>query len=413
MRLLPTGRRLPAAQVEAARARVSRLGKRTGWVPLVPDGVRHHEPPVADGVRVPDLLPGALYPDTPGATAERQRPSDPGRAALSQRPHGRHARRRPGDDETGGPKPAAAIDPLVAGLDWPAAERDGAGLFAGSADDDAIAAGEPEPDEHPSAVDAAVRSELPSSPAGRLPGAVADRLPLPVRALIEGLPPGVQHGRFGLQPGQAAVVVLVILLGLAVAALAVGWGRPRVATAEPGPAATVLATGAPMAAHGHDYGHASAVAAEPSQPDEGDTAGVVVVHVSGRVGQPGIVELPAGSRVVDAIDAAGGADGEVELGTLNLARILTDGEQIAVGIDPAPEAAAAPGGMAGSGGALVNLNTATADQLATLPGIGPALAARIVQWRDQNGRFTAVEELLEVSGIGPAKFDGLVGLVSL
>jgi competence protein ComEA len=241
---------------------------------------------------------------------------------------------------------------------------------------------------------------------------------LPVRALVEGLPPGVRHGRFALQPGQAAVVALVILLGLAVTALAVGWGRPRVATAEPGPVSTVLATAAPLAGAGHEHSPAvdggdsasegqSGGPAEPHRPD------VVVVHVAGRVGRPGIVELPAGSRVVDAIDAAGGADGGVDLGTLNLARIVTDGEQIAVGVDPAPEAAGGAGGATGRGDALVNLNTATADQFATLPGIGPALAARIVQWRDQNGRFTSVEELLEVSGIGPAKFESIAGLVAL
>jgi competence protein ComEA len=114
--------------------------------------------------------------------------------------------------------------------------------------------------------------------------------------------------------------------------------------------------------------------------------------------------------VIDAIGAAGGAEAGVDLTPLNLARVLTDGEQVVVGIEPPPQAAPEPG-TAGSG--AVSLNSASADQFATLPGIGPTLAARIVQWREQNGRFTAIEELLEVSGIGPAKYDAIAGLVTL
>jgi competence protein ComEA len=228
--------------------------------------------------------------------------------------------------------------------------------------------------------------------------ALTDRLPLPVRAVIEGLPPSVRTGRAGLQPAHAVVVVLVVLLGLAVTALLTGLGRPRIEAIEPTPASTMLATGTPVAD--------PAGAGEPGA--EGGTE--LVVHVAGEVAEPGIVRLPPGSRVVDAIEAAGGATSGVDLTPLNLARILTDGEQVAVGIDPPPQAAADPGA---AGASTVSLNSASAEQLATLPGIGPTLAARIVQWREQNGRFTAVDELLEVSGIGPAKYDAIAGLVTL
>ncbi|HEX6233854.1 MAG TPA: ComEA family DNA-binding protein [Jiangellaceae bacterium] len=228
--------------------------------------------------------------------------------------------------------------------------------------------------------------------------ALTDRLPLPVRAVIEGLPPSVRTGHAGLQPAHAVVVVLVVLLGLAVTALLTGLGRPRIEAIDPIPASTMLATGTPVAD--------PAGAGEPGA--EGATE--LVVHVAGEVAEPGIVRLPPGSRVVDAIEAAGGATSGVDLTPLNLARVLTDGEQVAVGIDPPPQAAADPGA---AGAATVSLNSASAEQLATLPGIGPTLAARIVQWREQNGRYTAVDELLEVSGIGPAKYDAIAGLVTL
>lgn len=333
---------------------MSGLGKRTGWLPLVPSDQ--------------------------GSTVRRQRNIGPGGVARAHREGGRHARRIPGENENGAPQPGSAADvPPI------------------------------EPAEPVEPVEPAEPAEPPPGRPGPLPGAVAERLPLPVRALVEGLPPGVQRGRFGLHPGPAAVVVLVIVLGLAIAALAVGWGRPRIVTAKPEPAATVLATGAPIAGQAPGHGHHG-----DGHDHDGESAGepgVIVVHVAGKVAEPGIVELPAGSRVVDAIDAAGGADRGVDIGALNLARILTDGEQIAVGVEPAPDAAIDPAD--GDGGALVNINSATAEQLTILPGIGPALAARIIQWRDQNGRFTSVEELLEVSGIGPAKFESLAGLVTL
>ncbi|QWC85853.1 helix-hairpin-helix domain-containing protein [Nocardioidaceae bacterium] len=149
------------------------------------------------------------------------------------------------------------------------------------------------------------------------------------------------------------------------------------------------------------------------------TAAVVVVDVAGRVRRPGLATLPAGSRVADAIDSAGGARRGVDLTNLNLARVLVDGEQVLVGVDPA---AGAPLGVPGvatgatpdpSSVALVNLNTADQPTLETLPGVGPVTAAAILQWRTDHGAFTTVEELLEVSGIGPATLEDLAPLVTV
>jgi competence protein ComEA len=131
----------------------------------------------------------------------------------------------------------------------------------------------------------------------------------------------------------------------------------------------------------------------------------VVVAVMGRVHTPGLVELPAGSRVADAIAAAGGALPDTDLSTLNLARKLTDGELITVGVP----AAVVDGGPAGP----LNLNTATVEQLQELPGVGPVLAARIVDYRQRQGGFRSVEELLNVAGIGDAKYAELASLVTV
>lgn len=157
-------------------------------------------------------------------------------------------------------------------------------------------------------------------------------------------------------------------------------------------------------------------------------SGTVTVHVVGQVAKPGVVHLPAGARVTDAIAKAGGARTGADLSAINLARPLVDGEQLRV---PKPgEVVAGPGGSgpggsgaggaggagagagaapstpgaAGSAGGLVNLNTATAAQLEELPGVGPVLAQRIIDWRTEHGRFTTVDELGEVSGIGEKIF---------
>lgn len=142
----------------------------------------------------------------------------------------------------------------------------------------------------------------------------------------------------------------------------------------------------------------------------------IVVDVSGKVREPGIHRLPAGSRVVDALEAAGGVRPGTDIDGLNRARFLVDGEQVVVG-GPAP-AAPAPGPGAGggvpAGGAPagpVSLNTATVEQLDTLPGVGPVLAQHIVDYRTRHGGFRSVDELREVKGIGERRFADLRDLV--
>jgi competence protein ComEA len=137
----------------------------------------------------------------------------------------------------------------------------------------------------------------------------------------------------------------------------------------------------------------------------------LIVHVVGQVNNPGVVELPEGSRIVDAIEAAGGCTDEADLTAVNLARQVVDGEQVHVPLPgeavPTPVSAGGAVDGASSSGGLININTATSAELDTLPGIGPALAERILTWRADNGSFSSIDELTEVSGIGPAVFEKL------
>lgn len=125
-------------------------------------------------------------------------------------------------------------------------------------------------------------------------------------------------------------------------------------------------------------------------------AGMITVHVSGRVALPGLVSLPAGARVADAVVAAGGALPGADLASLNLAAPITDGQQLVV-----PEVTAS-GGRAPSDG-RVRINTADVSALEVLPGVGPVLAARIIAYRDTHGPFAVIEDLLDVPGIGESK----------
>lgn len=149
------------------------------------------------------------------------------------------------------------------------------------------------------------------------------------------------------------------------------------------------------------------------------TTDAILVHVLGAVAVPGLVSLAPGSRVVDAIAAAGGLADDAELAGINLARPVSDGEQLAVPHvgEPAPaqaqaqEQAQTPSG--GSTSSTVNLNTATQSDLETLPRIGPALATRILDWRTANGPFAAPTDLLSVTGIGQKLYDGLKDRISV
>ncbi|MCZ7378942.1 helix-hairpin-helix domain-containing protein [Micromonospora sp. WMMC250] len=142
--------------------------------------------------------------------------------------------------------------------------------------------------------------------------------------------------------------------------------------------------------------------------------GELVVTVAGKVRKPGLVRLPAGSRLADAVQAAGGALPGVDVALLNPARKVTDGELIVVGVTPPPGGPAAPpgGGAAPATGPL-NLNTATLAQLDALPGVGPVLAQRILAHRDQHGGFKSVGDLRQVDGIGDARYEQLKDLVTV
>jgi competence protein ComEA len=143
--------------------------------------------------------------------------------------------------------------------------------------------------------------------------------------------------------------------------------------------------------------------------------GLVAVHVAGRVRRPGLVRLPAGSRVQDAIRAAGGSTSGADLDAVNLARRLTDGEQVLVpgpGDPPLPPPPGAGPDAGATPSAPLDLNTATLEQLDTLPGVGEVTAGRIIAYRSAHP-FTAVDELLEVPGIGQRRFDQLKDLVTV
>ena len=195
-----------------------------------------------------------------------------------------------------------------------------------------------------------------------------------------------------LLPGGASVAALIAVVVLIAA---VGVWR-HAATREHSQAL------AQSSSEGEES-EAASVAAGPSAPQSSGEHADVVVYVSGAVASPGVLTLPATSRVIDAITAAGGATPEADLESINLARILVDGEQIRVGVvgESPPPASSAAGTAAGTG-TCVRLATATEDELQTLPGIGPALATRIISYRATHPRLSSVEELDDVPGIGPS-----------
>lgn len=203
-----------------------------------------------------------------------------------------------------------------------------------------------------------------------------------------------------LGSAQVAVVAVLAAVGLAVTA----WWVAR-DHAEPVQAVPV-ADASPLVGQPSSTASGPLATSSAADPPSGGSAGSrVTVDVTGRVRRPGIVVLDAGARVVDALEAAGGARPGVDLGSLNLARVLVDGEQVVVG-QPAgalPPAVAPPGSATPSGPAtLVNLNLASQTELESLPEVGPVTAQAIMAWRDEHGGFMSVDELLEVDGIGEA-----------
>jgi competence protein ComEA len=153
--------------------------------------------------------------------------------------------------------------------------------------------------------------------------------------------------------------------------------------------------------------------AAPFVGEVADTSTTVVVSVVGQVADPGLVTLAPGSRVADAVEAAGGLLPEADPASVNLAALVADGQQVAVGAPGAPGAAAPGAPAAPAPGGAVNLNSADVAALDGLPGIGPVLAQRIVEHREQHGPFHQVDDLLDVPGIGPAVLGQLVDAVTV
>ncbi|NUU20151.1 MAG: ComEA family DNA-binding protein [Streptomycetaceae bacterium] len=243
---------------------------------------------------------------------------------------------------------------------------------------------------------------VPPPAARRLADSVADRIP-----------PGLRAFRVGVDGRVVAAVAVLALLAIVVAG--VGWWRARpepVAVPQAGAmaplAATVSSSDAPSKRP------ASAVSAS-SATMPASAAASVAVHIVGRVAHPGLFTLPSGARVDDALKAAGGVLPGTDLAVLNLARIVADGEQIPVGVPGAtaapvpPAGLPAPGAASGAPGAAtaVDLNSAPAEQLESLPGIGPVMASGIIEWRTAHGRFTSVDQLREIRGIGERRFEEL------
>lgn len=217
----------------------------------------------------------------------------------------------------------------------------------------------------------------------RLGNWIEERLPAPLR------------GRVSLRPTHLRWLLLLLAMGLGlslwVGLRGQGDAVPVVQVTAPSPAPTP-----------------SASASAPAT----SAAALVVVHVVGRVRHPGLVSLPSGSRVYDAVQKAGGVRGGTRLASLNLARPLVDGEQIVVGakVVGAAAASAQPGSATET---LINLNTAGLADFDTLPGVGPVTAQKILDWRTKHGAFKTVDELLEVDGIGPSTLADIAPHVTL
>ena len=239
------------------------------------------------------------------------------------------------------------------------------------------------------------------------------------------LPSSVAAGRYAVSRKAVLGVLLVVLVAVAVLG-----GRYLLAKGEaaPRPQASVAEEGDEGAfadPAGEEEGTADEAGGTPAAAGSPSPSGKVTVHVAGSVADPGVVTLAAGSRVDDALAAAGGTKGDADLAAINLARPLEDGEQVYVpepgetgggAAVPGGEAAAAGGGAAPGGaaaGGKIDLNGADVTTLETLPGVGPVLAQRIVDWRTEHGGFSSVDELGEVSGIGEKTFADLAPEVTV
>ncbi|MEV7112313.1 helix-hairpin-helix domain-containing protein [Streptomyces anulatus] len=274
---------------------------------------------------------------------------------------------------------------------------------------------EPVPVREPEPVPAPASETVGEAPGGtprvrRLVSVVRERLPLWVRL------------RCGMAPRTPVVLGLVLLAAVGVAAFHFWSVRPQ-AVRAPEPVADEAAASAlppdPLRSGAPDPVPRPAAGEPPDTGGSGRASGQIVVDVSGKVRRPGVRRLPAGSRVADALDAAGGVRAGTDVTGLNRARLLMDGEQVVVGLPPGPPVSGAagsgPAGIDGPGGpgpsAPLSLNTATAEQLETLPGVGPVLAQHMLDYRAENNGFRSVDELRQVNGIGDRRFAELQPLV--
>jgi competence protein ComEA len=309
----------------------------------------------------------------------------------------------------------------------------------------------PDPRELASVLHRLERLQIVGQPAatGWLPTA-PDAEPLPAsvrrgwRAKLRASVPARLHVT-AFDPGRRGVVVLVIVA--AVGAAGGAWyfvrAAPHVQTAAADPAGDCQTVAGQENGSCPTVGSGSArsptqsvaptdafapvgVGAVPSGSPSPSKASELVVDVVGKVARPGVFTLPPGSRIVDAIAAAGGALPHTDLTALDLARKLSDGQEIFVGVaPPSGSAAMSAGGVvgddtdvggdtgAGSADPIVDINSATQVELETLPGVGAVTAQKILAWRTQHGRFTSVTQLQQVSGIGPAKYAALAGRVKV
>ena len=234
----------------------------------------------------------------------------------------------------------------------------------------------------------------PHSDTGETRAEIARRRLAQLAASFEAEIPAERPEVEGVVPARRVVgahVRVLITIAVAAGVLLTWWllsERPRTSS----PDAVTLSSGT-----------APSAGARVPSGSPATAAGELVIDVEGKVKHPGIITLPAGSRVHEAVAKAGGLRGKVDTSTLNLARVLTDGEQILVGVEPVTAApAGGSSGSPGPQGGRISLGSATLEQLDTLPGIGPVTAQAIIDYRTEHGRFTSVDDLLDVKGIGEA-----------
>nr|WP_256094691.1 ComEA family DNA-binding protein [Streptomyces sp. EN27] len=352
----------------------------------------------------------ASAPDAPFTSASSSDSSDPSstsaraRYGSGTRPSGRAGVRPGGRRSVRGRSALASA----------AARRRADALMAGAAGlGNDVAPGVHEPAEPPaSASTPSVPVPRPGT-AGEAPGGTS-RVRRLVSAARERLPLWVRL-RCGMAPRTPVVLGLVLLAAVAVATVHFWSVRPQPVRA-PEPVAdesAALALPPDPLRSGTPDPVPRPAAGEPPGTGGGNRSGEIVVDVSGEVHRPGVRRLPAGSRVEDALEAAGGVRAGTDVTGLNRARVLVDGEQVAVGLPPGPPVAGATaGGGAGAGpSAPLSLNSATAEQFETLPGVGPVLAQHMIDYRTENNGFRSVDELRQVNGIGDRRFAVLRPLV--